>query len=118
MRWVWLGAALVISILAGASLALLTGHHEAGPASAVADTGTTSQPAAPPLTAKQAASLLTRLTSGDSVAVESVIAMPSGQAVPPAAVRGLQTLAPVTADVGSFREQSATLATMTAVDRT
>jgi hypothetical protein len=44
--------------------------------------------------------------------------MPSGQEVPPATVRGLRTLAPVTADIRSFTELSPTLATLSAVDRT
>ncbi len=46
------------------------------------------QPSAPALTASQAVGLLTRLTSGDSAAVTSAIAMPNGQEVLPRAEQG------------------------------
>jgi hypothetical protein len=116
MRWGWVGVAVLVSAVAGASLAWFTGHHAAGVPSAAASPSQP-QPSAPPLTASQAASLLTRLTSGEDAAVTSAIAMPSGQQVPPATVRGLRTLAPITADIGSFRELSPTLASLSAVDR-
>jgi hypothetical protein len=74
--------------------------------------------AAPALSASQAASLLGRVTSGDGAVATSAVAMPSGQQVPPSAVSGMHDLAPVRADIGSFRELSPTLATLSVVDRT
>lgn len=59
---------------------------------------------------------MARLTSGDSAQVTSAIAMPGGQRVPASAVRGLRALAPVTADIGSFRELAPTVASVTATD--
>lgn len=115
MRWAWVGVAALIAAIAGASLAWLVGQHAAGPPSAAASPGP-AQPSAPPLTGSQASGLLTRLTSGDAAVVASAILMPAGQQVPPAAVRGLRSLAPVRADAGSFRELSPTLATLGVVD--
>lgn len=109
--------AMLVCVLAGASLAWLVTHGAAaGPRPAAS--ARPAQPDAPALTASQAASLLTRLTSGDSASVTSAIVMPGGQEVPLAAVRGLRKLAPVTADIDSFTELSPGLATLSAVDRT
>lgn len=116
MRWTWFAVAAVVAAVAGGSIAWFTGHQVAGQPPAAS--ARQAQPSAPPLTASQAASLMTRLTSGDSAEVTSAIAMPSGQQVPAPAVRGLRTLAPVTADIGSFRELAPTVATLTATDRT
>jgi hypothetical protein len=109
--------AVLIFAVAGASLAWFTGHHAAGLPSAAASPSR-AQPSAPALTTSQATSLLTRLTSGNRAAVTSAIAMPSGQEVPPATVRGLRMLAPITAVIRSFKELSPDLATLTAVDGT
>jgi hypothetical protein len=110
VRWTWVWVVVLVAVVAAGSVAWFTGHQTAGQPSA--------QPSAPPLTASQAASLLTRLTSGNSAEVTSAIAMPSGQQVPASAVRGLRTLAPVAANIGSFRELAPTVATLSATDRT
>lgn len=116
--WVWFGVAVLVSMLAGASLAWFTHHPAGGRQAAASSTSRAAQAAAPPLTASQASTLLTRLTSGNSAEVSSAIVMPSGQQVPAATVRGLKKLAPVTADISSFRELSPALATLAATDRT
>jgi hypothetical protein len=117
VRWMWFAVAVVLAAVAGGSIAWFTGHQAAGQPSAAAATSP-AQPSAPPLTASQAASLMTRLTSGDSAEVTSAIAMPSGQQVPASAVRGLRTVAPVTADIASFRELAPSVASLIATDRT
>lgn len=117
MRWTWFWVAVLAAVVAGGSVAWFTEHGAAGQPSAAAS-ASQAQPSAPPLTASQAASLLTRLTSGDSAQVTSAIAMPAGLQVPASAVRGLRTLAPVTADIGSFRELAPTVAALTVTDRT
>lgn len=109
--------AVLVAALAGASLAWFNGHLAVGQPSAATGPGQ-ARPSAPPLTASQAASLLTHLTSGNRAAVTSAIAMSGGQRVPAATVRGLARLAPVSADIRSFRELSPSLATLTAADRT
>jgi hypothetical protein len=119
MRWrlMWLGVAVLVAVVAGGSLAWFT-HQKAGPPAAAARTTRVVRPPAPPLTTGRAIRLLARLTSGNSSEVASVIAMPSGEQVPASAVRGMRTLAPVTADAGSFRIVSSALATMSVTDRT
>jgi len=117
VRWTWFWVAVLAAVVAGGSVAWFTEHGAAGQPSAAAS-ASQAQPSAPPLTASQAASLLTRLTSGDSAQVTSAIAMPAGLQVPASAVRGLRTLAPVTADIGSFRELAPTVAALTVTDRT
>jgi len=109
--------AVLVAVLAGASLAWFNGHRAVGQPAAATDPGQ-AQPSAPPLTALQAASLLTHLTSGNRAAVTSAMVMSRGQQVPAATVRGLAMLAPVSADIRSFRELSPSLATLTAADRT
>lgn len=117
MRWAWFAVAVLVAAVAGGSIAWFTRDQAAGQPSAAAS-ASQAQPSAPPLTASQAASLMARLTSGDSAEVTSAIVMPSGQQVPASAVRGLRTLAPVTTDIGSFRELAPTVASLTATDRT
>jgi hypothetical protein len=117
VRWAWFAAAVLVAAVAGGSVAWFTRDQTAGQPSAAAS-ASQAQPSAPPLTVGQAASLMARLTSGDSAEVTSAIAMPSGQQVPASAVRGLRTLAPVTADVGSFRELAPAVGSLTATDRT
>lgn len=116
MRWVWFAVAVLVAAVAGGSLAWFT--HQATGQPPAAASATQAPPSAPPLTASQASSLLTRLTSGDSAEVTSAIAMPGGQQVPVSAVRGLSTLAPVAADIGSFRELAPAVATIGVTDRT
>lgn len=115
MRWAWFAVAVLVAAVAGGSVAWFTRDQAAGQPSAVASVSP-AQSSAPPLTAGQAAGLMARLTSGDSAEVTSAIAMPSGQQVPASAVRGLRALAPVTADIGSFRELAPTVASVTATD--
>jgi hypothetical protein len=115
--WTWLGAAVLVAVVVGASLVWFTHQHAGRPATA-SSTSQGVRPLAPPLTAAQATSLVTRLTSGNSAEVASVIAMPSGEQVPASTVRGLSTLAPVTADIASFTVVSPALATLSVTDRT
>jgi hypothetical protein len=68
------------------------------------------------MTAAQASGLLARLTSGDRAVVTSAVVMSAGQQVPPATVRGLRSLAPIRADIGSFQGMSPTQATLNVVD--
>lgn len=117
MRWAWFAVAVLVAAVAGGSVAWFTRDQAAGRPSAAAS-ASQAQPSAPPLTVGQAVSLMARLTSGDRAQVASAIAMASGQQVPASAVRGLRTLAPVTADIGSFRELAPTVASLTATDRT
>lgn len=117
MRWAWFAAAVLVAAVAGGSIAWFTRDQAAGQPSAAAS-ASQAQPSARPLTADQAASLMARLTSGDSAEVTSAIAMPSGQQVPASAVRGLRRLAPVTDDIGSFRQLAPAVASLTATDRT
>jgi hypothetical protein len=117
VRWAWVVVAALVAAVAGGSLAWFTGHQAAGQPSAAASPALV-RPSAPALTVSQAASLLGRVTSGDGAAVTSAVAMPSGQEVPAAAVHGMHKLAPITADITSFKELSPTLATLSAVDRT
>lgn len=114
-RWVWLGLAVLVAIGAAGSLVWFT-HQQGGPRAAASSRDV--RPAAPPLTAPQDTSLVSRLTSGNSAEVASAIAMPSGEQVPASTVQGLRTLAPVTANAGSFTVVSSALATLRVTDRT
>ena len=114
-RWGWLGIAGVLALLVGGSVVWFT--HQGRPSATASTTTRAVQQGAPPLTTAQAASLLKRLTSGNSAEVASAIAMPAGVAVPASTVHGLRTLAPVTVKAGSFTEVSSALATLSVTDR-
>lgn len=98
-RWIPLAAvvALLAVSAAGGWLLLRDGEVAAGTA-----TPTSSSGGIAPLDPSRAAVLSAQLTSGDEAQLRGVLALPSGQALQPGAVREFASLGPVTFDLGTF----------------
>jgi hypothetical protein len=60
-------------------------------------------PSASPLSSPRAAELASQLTAGDEAALRSALAIPSGQAIDPAAVQQFAALGQITFDLSTFQ---------------
>jgi hypothetical protein len=116
-RGVFIGIGCVLVALAiGATLLITRSHHPArteskAPARAFA---TAPSRPAPPLTPARAAALTAGLASGTDHGISAVIALPSTQALDPAAAGQLKALSPITFDVSTFHDAGNGTATVTA----
>jgi hypothetical protein len=69
-------------------------------------------PSARPLSSPSAAALAGRLTSGNEAELRSAMAIPSGQALDPAAAHQFAALGPITFDLATFQYLNPITATM------
>ncbi|MEU2616118.1 hypothetical protein ABZ570_31805 [Micromonospora sp. NPDC007271] len=71
-------------------------------ASAAAPSGAAGEPSASPLSSSRAATLSEQLTSGKETDLRAALALPSGQALDPAAAKQLASLGSISFDLGTF----------------
>ncbi|SNT62707.1 hypothetical protein SAMN05421812_114158 [Asanoa hainanensis] len=97
----WLALAGVF-LLTGLAVAGWTVFRDSEKPPAAASNTATGTPSAQPLDSPRAAALSEQLTSGDEARIRAVLAMPSGQALEPAAAEQLASLGSISFDLATF----------------
>ncbi len=99
-RWLLLAAAVLLAGLGVTGWSLLREVPTGPPADA--GSSAAGEPTAGPLSSARATALSERLTSGEEAQLRDALALPSGQALKPAATQQLASLGAISFDLATF----------------